>query len=385
MLFRPVIALLAFLAVIPVQTGFAAENDIITRGGAIALLTASDPDAAPRVQWYRENMPPVALFADVQQHLWYAPYIEAAFEQRLIKGGMDGTIRPGAVLTSHDAALLLSRAWIRQGALLFLQWSDGEYYVPTLQDVATAYGLRTPVGPRPMPRSEFVEQLQRLYGNTAVASIPSDSMAWTGSASPQRVSLLQTAMAPIFGQPETPIPPSRQAAQPAAPRPITTTPNTPVIRPALPAVAPVAHAATTDAFTISLPTLGINSLAVHHPSNPFTHQGLLDPLKDGVGHLFSYPGRGGKVLIYGHSSSFAWDVSPYTKIFRRINELAIGDRVTVTYDGLVHTYVVREKKTVPAADLTSYQNDGEGEELILYTCWPPDSISQRYLVIADPV
>jgi sortase (surface protein transpeptidase) len=51
----------------------------------------------------------------------------------------------------------------------------------------------------------------------------------------------------------------------------------------------------------------------------------------------------------------------------------------------VHTYVVREKKTVPAADLTSYQNDGEGEELILYTCWPPDSISQRYLVIADPV
>ena len=78
-------------------------------------------------------------------------------------------------------------------------------------------------------------------------------------------------------------------------------------------------------------------------------------------------------------------MSSFTRIFRRINELNVGDRVDITYDGRLYSYEVTEKKAVPAADMSSYQNEGNGEELILYTCWPPDSITQRYLVIATPV
>jgi len=133
-----------------------------------------------------------------------------------------------------------------------------------------------------------------------------------------------------------------------------------------------------------MPTLGINSLNVLHPSDPFTSAGLLAPLKYGVGHLFSYPGTNGKILIYGHSSSYPWDVSSFTKIFRQINKLAVGDKVYVDYDGKKITYEVSFKETVPAKDLSAYKNGGS-EELILYTCWPPDSISQRYLVHARPV
>lgn len=108
------------------------------------------------------------------------------------------------------------------------------------------------------------------------------------------------------------------------------------------------------------------------------------PLQHGVGHLFSYPGGGGTILIYGHSSSYAWDVSKYTKIFRQINKLAIGDKVTVNYKGKAYTYQVSHKQSVPANDLSAYKG-GRGEELILYTCWPPDSIKERYLVHAVPV
>jgi sortase (surface protein transpeptidase) len=45
---------------------------------------------------------------------------------------------------------------------------------------------------------------------------------------------------------------------------------------------------------------------------------------------------------------------------------------------------VTYEQAVPAGDMSAYQGGGS-EELILYTCWPPDDIKQRYLVHAKPV
>jgi LPXTG-site transpeptidase (sortase) family protein len=377
MSFRTTIIAALLVALAPVS-GMAADTSILTRAGAVALLVESDPAARDRTSWFRTHMPPVSLFADIQQHHWYAPYVEAAFERGIVRGGQKGEFRPGGVLTAEEAAILFSRAWLNNSPLLLLPWSQGVYYTPTLQDVATAYGMRTPVGPRAMPRAEFLSLVQEMYGPTAVASLPSEATAWSGQQTD--VAVIETPQVaatdtPLISRDTPPMTPVRTVSQPPQQ----------TIRPPTQQPAPVMVPAGTDAFTISLPSLGIDALSVHHPSNPFTHQGLLEPLKNGVGHLFSYPGRGGKILIYGHSSSYAWDISPFTKIFRRINELSVGDRVAVTFDGRVHTYEVSEKKTVPARDMASYQNEGDGEELILYTCWPPDSIAERYLVIARPV
>ena len=90
-------------------------------------------------------------------------------------------------------------------------------------------------------------------------------------------------------------------------------------------------------------------------------------------------------MIYGHSSGYPWDLSQFTKIFRQINKLQQGDRVYVTYAGTIYTYEVTYHETVDAGDTAPFNDNGSGEELILYTCWPPDSISQRYLVHALPV
>ena len=90
-------------------------------------------------------------------------------------------------------------------------------------------------------------------------------------------------------------------------------------------------------------------------------------------------------MIYGHSSGYPWDVSKYTKIFRKVNQLKVGDRIYVTYEGKLHTYEVTYEETIDAKDTAPFNDDAEGEELILYTCWPPDSIAQRYLVHAKPI
>ena len=157
-------------------------------------------------------------------------------------------------------------------------------------------------------------------------------------------------------------------------------PGIPAQLPLLPADAVVPSS---KPFAITIPSLGISDLSVIHPSDPTTSQGLLSVLQDGVGHLFSYPGAGGKIMIYGHSSGYPWDVSKYTQIFRKVNQLAQGDRVYVTYQGNLFEYQVTGKQTVPADDMSAFS--GEGEELILYTCWPPDSIKERYIVHAAPM
>jgi len=138
-------------------------------------------------------------------------------------------------------------------------------------------------------------------------------------------------------------------------------------------------------FSISIPSIGIVDLTVTHPTDPYTQKGVLEVLQNGVGHLFSYPGKGSKIMIYGHSSGYPWDLSQFTKIFRTINEVQIGSMIYVTYEGKLHVYQVKEKKTISASDKTAFEPDEHGEQLVLYTCWPPDSISQRLLVIATPV
>ncbi len=137
-------------------------------------------------------------------------------------------------------------------------------------------------------------------------------------------------------------------------------------------------------FSISIPSLGIQDLRVTHPADVTTQNGLLAPLQVGVGHLFGYPGNGGTILVYGHSSSYSWDVSSYTRIFRKINALKPGDRISINYNGKVYNYVMTYAQTVEASDMSAYRG-GNGEELVLYTCWPPDDIKQRYLVHAKPV
>jgi LPXTG-site transpeptidase (sortase) family protein len=88
-------------------------------------------------------------------------------------------------------------------------------------------------------------------------------------------------------------------------------------------------------------------------------------------------------MVYGHSSGYSWDVSQYTKIFRRVNELQAGDRVYVSYENRQYVYEVTHQQTIAPHDTTPFS--GQGEELILFTCWPPDSIKTRLLVHAKPV
>ncbi|PIR49248.1 hypothetical protein COU80_00675 [Candidatus Peregrinibacteria bacterium CG10_big_fil_rev_8_21_14_0_10_55_24] len=333
------------------------------------LLKLKNPD---RVAWFTQNLAPLPLFSDVDQRAWYAPYVEAAFEENMVTGYPDSTFKPGRYLTVEEGIAMALRAYgvrgAENGAQLspFVQNRDHAWFTPYI-NAAIAKNLvmhqgRLELG-QILSRGRFFDIVYRL------AMLES-----TGA-----VQFTEPAAAPASNT-VTAVPQQRIAVPQTQ-----GTSGGVQIRVPQPAVAANTQYSSEKYFSITMPSLGITDLTITHPSDPFTSNGVLAPLQAGVGHLFSYPGTSGKIMIYGHSSSYPWDVSQYTKVFRQVNKLNTGDRIYVTFDGKLFAYEVSHKQTIAASDTAPFRDDGAGEELILYTCWPPDSIAQRYLVHALPV
>lgn len=330
----------------------------LNRVEALKVILNLQSSTKDRVAYYQGHLPTEPLFWDIDQRQWYAPYVEAAFEQRLITGYGDGSLRPGQALRVAEAIALLMRSQggNRQNggqATLspFIENQGGQWYTGYVNAAIDR---------------NLIMHAGRLRLEQAITRGQFFDMAY-------RLSIIRASGAAAFAglEPAAPVA--------VAPQPVTAAPSRQGT-----AVASRVPYASEKYFSISLPTIGIADLTVTHPQDPFSKQGILAPLQYGVGHLFGYPGAGGKIMIYGHSSGYPWDLSQYTKVFRQINRLNVGDRVYVTYQGKLHTYEVTQKQAVDAADTSPFNDHGTGEELILYTCWPPDSISQRYLVHALP-
>ena len=157
-----------------------------------------------------------------------------------------------------------------------------------------------------------------------------------------------------FNRPEPALPVSEVPRPPAAAHRPQAPAGPSYVPPPGPAASGELSYASDRYFSVTIPKLGIKDLLITHPSDPFTSNGILAPLKYGVGHLFSYPGAGGKILVYGHSSGYPWDVSQFTKIFRKVNQLNKGDKVYVTFNGNMYVYEVSYENTVPASDTSAY-------------------------------
>ena len=108
-------------------------------------------------------------------------------------------------------------------------------------------------------------------------------------------------------------------------------------------------------------------------------------LHEGMGQYLSPPGSGHKMVLFGHSSGYSWDHSPYKYILTKIDRLQTGDFIYINYQEKGYAYQVSQKEIRPATDMASVMEDYGYEEMALYTCWPPNGISKRYVVYATPI
>ncbi|MEK7543924.1 MAG: sortase [Patescibacteria group bacterium] len=137
-------------------------------------------------------------------------------------------------------------------------------------------------------------------------------------------------------------------------------------------------------FGLVIPKVGINT-AVIPAVNPTDPGVYLEALKKGVAHASTsyFPDEDGTVYLFSHSTNYDWFVKDLNAVFYLLKNLKEGDLIVIFYKGKQYTYKLREKRVVAPTE-TSYLLPQKGAKtLILQTCWPPGSTTERLLLFAD--
>ena len=133
-----------------------------------------------------------------------------------------------------------------------------------------------------------------------------------------------------------------------------------------------------EQLKLSVPKLSINApvIAVLREND----DDIFAALKKGV-VLFpgsAMPGQSGQSVIIGHSASLPpW--TKYSAIFAKLGAMAPDDLIYLTYQGREHIYRVT---TVRRGSVQQILDSGMTGDLILSTCWPVGTDTNRVAVAA---
>lgn len=125
--------------------------------------------------------------------------------------------------------------------------------------------------------------------------------------------------------------------------------------------------------SIKIPSLNIN-LGLYYGDT-------LAILRYGVGHSSGsyFPGEGGSVVCMGHNTK---------GMLRELPQIKNGEKIIIETTYGIYTYEVYETGVVEQTKLDAVQIQREKEILMLYTCYPVNSIGHaknRFIVYANLV
>lgn len=139
-------------------------------------------------------------------------------------------------------------------------------------------------------------------------------------------------------------------------------------------------------FSIVIPKIGA-AQAVASNVDPANEKEYLEVLKSSIAHAkgTAFPGMDGTTYLFAHSADNFWNVGRYNAVFYLLKEMESEDDIYVYFQGKRHNYKVYDKKIIDSND-SHYVNSniGQGEILILQTCWPPGTAWKRLLIFAKP-
>lgn len=137
-------------------------------------------------------------------------------------------------------------------------------------------------------------------------------------------------------------------------------------------------------FSIEIPSLKVFSKII--PSvDPFNEKEYLLELRNGVAHAknSAFPGEGGTVYLFAHSSDVPWRITRYNTAFFKLELIDRGDPIIIRMNGEEYKYKVINKRTVWPSEV-KYLTESQGDVLILQTCTPVGTALQRLLIFANP-
>ena len=137
-------------------------------------------------------------------------------------------------------------------------------------------------------------------------------------------------------------------------------------------------------FGLIIPKIGVNAKVIPavNPADPGDYE---KALSQGVAHASTsyFPDENGTVYLFSHSTSYDWFVKDLNAVFYLLKDLQVGDYVVVYYKGKQYTYQINTTKIVSPKDISYLVPMGGKKSLILETCWPPGTTTERLLLFAD--
>lgn len=136
-------------------------------------------------------------------------------------------------------------------------------------------------------------------------------------------------------------------------------------------------------FSLVIPKIGANA-KIFANVDASDEKIYLEVLKKGVAHAAgtAFPGEGGHIFLFAHSTDYFWNVGFYNAIFYLLHKLEAGDEVNIFYKGKRYVYKVIDKKVVNPSQVEYLTRKTNREFLTLQTCWPPGTTLKRLLVFA---
>lgn len=139
-------------------------------------------------------------------------------------------------------------------------------------------------------------------------------------------------------------------------------------------------------FSLIVPKIGINA-AVLPAVNPTKPGEYLPALQKGIAHssLSYFPDEDGTVYLFSHSTNYDWFVGDLNAVFYLLKNLEEKDTIVIYYKGKSYRYEITGKQIVKPTEVSYLAPQAGAKRLILQTCWPPGSVTERLLIFADLV
>ena len=281
------------------------------------------------LNWHYEQGHNYIIYPDVEINKWYGPHVEIAYQNNIIKGYPDGTFKPSDNINFAEALKIILESYkvdvsttpYENHKLLYVKQSD---WFAKYFNYAYEHNL--------INQNKFYHPGQLITRGEFV----------------EIIYRLQSVME--SGLPE-------------------------FIANKLP---------TSNEYTVTIPKLNVINVDVSF-ADISDATGALNLLKKGMGNYLSKPGDRKKIVLFGHSSGYSWDNSNYKRILRQINTLSNGDKIYLNYKEKGYAYELFKSEIIPQSEDYKIIANQNNNELTMYTCWPPDSIAQRYIVYAKPI
>lgn len=305
---------------------------LINRAEAVKILIEThydDNTISQSLNWHKEKNHSYVMFPDVKIHQWFSSYVEVAYQNTIVEGYPDGQFKPSNNINFAEALKVILESYNIDTSQL--QYKYNKFLYVNKGDWFEKYFLFA-YDKNLINQNKFYHPGQLITRGEFVEIM-------------YRVkSILETGL-PEFIASSAPI---------------------------------------SNEYTITIPNLNIINIPVYF-ADPYNEQAALEILKRGIGHYLEPPNSGKKTVLFGHSSGYSWDNSPYKTILNQINKLNNGDKIYLNYKEKGYVYEIFKSDIIQATEDHKIINNPQLNELALYTCWPPNSTNYRYVVYGKPL